>query len=414
MEIAGIVLLLVVVLGAAVAPLIRKARKAGVDRWGVAYLRSSLRRRAPGPEEEIHLLLCIADHYEPKWAGATPEIAAERVARWIHDYPRLFGRFRDSDGRPPRHTFFYPFDEYEPAYLDALAELCRAGFGEVEIHLHHDNDSADGLRDKLLEFKTILAERHGLLARSRITGAIGYAFIHGNWALCNSRPDGRFCGVNNELEVLRATGCYADLTYPSAPSRTQPAKINSIYYASDRLGRPRSQDWGWNVGSITPPAQALLLIQGPLLLNWRKRGLLPGLENGCLQGSQPPDGARVDNWLRARIQVPFRPDWFFVKLHAHGTQEDTQAVLLAEPMVRFHDELARRAAANPRFHYHYVTARELYNLVKAAESGWQGTVAAARDHELTWIGDEREAINRQPDSSCRALCLQGPTQSFQE
>ena len=387
-----VVLVVSVVLGLALAPLIRKARKTGTHRWFVPYIRSSLRRRAPRRDEEVHVLLGIADHYEPKWAGATPAVAAERVERWLRDYPRLFGRFRDSDGRPPRHTFFYPFDEYEPAHLDALADLCRAGFGEVEIHLHHDNDTADGLRDKLLDFKEILAGRHGLLARSRRTGEIGYAFIHGNWALCNSRPDGRFCGVNNELEVLRATGCYADLTYPSAPSRTQPAKINSIYYASNRPGRPCSHDGGWDVGTVAAPAASLLMIQGPLLLNWKKRGLMPGLENGCLQGSQPPDDARLDNWLKARIQVPTRPDWFFVKLHAHGTQEPTQAVLLGEPMVRFHEELARRAAANPKFHYHYVTAREMYNLVKAAEAGWQGTVAEARDYELTWLGAEREAL----------------------
>ena len=59
------------------------------------------------------------------------------------------GRFRDSDGRPPRHTFFYPPEEYEPQYLDALTELCQAGFGEVEVHIHHRHDTAESLRDKL-------------------------------------------------------------------------------------------------------------------------------------------------------------------------------------------------------------------------------------------------------------------------
>ena len=24
-----------------------------------------------------------------------------------------------------------------------MAELCRAGFGEVEVHLHHDDDTAE-------------------------------------------------------------------------------------------------------------------------------------------------------------------------------------------------------------------------------------------------------------------------------
>jgi hypothetical protein len=87
-------------------------------------------------------------------------------------------------------------------------------------------------------------------------------------------------------------------------------------------------------------------------------------------------------WLKARVQVPQRPDWFFVKLHAHGAPEDAHDVLLGEPMVRFHEALAAEAAHNPRFHYHYVTAREMYNLARAAEQGFQGTVADARDYEL--------------------------------
>jgi hypothetical protein len=44
--------------------------------------------------------------------------------------------------------------------------------------------------------------------------------------------------------------------------------------------------------------------------------------------------------------------------------------------------LARRAAEDPQFHYHYVTAREMCNLVKAAEASWKGSVADARDYLL--------------------------------
>jgi hypothetical protein len=347
------------------------------------YLLQSGRRRPPRPGEEVHLLLCLADHWEPKARRAPPEVARARVRRWVEDYPRQFARFRDSDGRPPRYTFFYPLEEYEPEYLDALAGLCRAGFGEVELHLHHDRDTADNLRRRLLEFKEVFAERHGLLAR-RDTGEVAYGFIHGNWALCNSRPDGQCCGVNNELAILRETGCYADFTMPSAPHCTQTHKLNSIYYAWDRPGRPRSHDRGLDAGTGTPPPGSLLLIQGPLVLDWKraKGGLVPRLENGCLQATQPPDVGRLHNWLRARVQVPGRPDWFFAKLHAHGAIEESHEALLGAPMVRFHEDLARLAREDPHFHYHYVTAREMYNLAKAAEAGWRGPVAGARDFEL--------------------------------
>ncbi|HKB41457.1 MAG TPA: hypothetical protein VKD72_33835, partial [Gemmataceae bacterium] len=186
-----------------------QVRRRGLDRWLLPYILQTHRRRAPRRDEPVHLLLCIADHFEPKLGKPSPAVADGRVEHWVTEYPRRLGSFRDSDGRPPRHSFFFPQEEYEPHHLAALAKLCRAGFGEVEVHLHHDHDTADGLRAKLLWFKQVLAERHGLLATDRRTGELGYGFIHGNWALDNSRPDGRWCGVNNELDVLRETGCYA-------------------------------------------------------------------------------------------------------------------------------------------------------------------------------------------------------------
>jgi hypothetical protein len=359
-------------------------RRCGIDRWLLTYLLETPRRRPPRATDEVHLLLCVADHFEPRLGNAPADIASGRVYQWLRHYPRLFGELRDSDGRPPQHTFFVPLEEYAPEHLDALARLCRWGFGEVEVHLHHDHDTAAELERKLLEFKERLAERHSLLSRRRDNGELTYGFIHGNWALDNSRPDGRWCGVRNELDVLRRTGCYADFTMPSAPALCQTRKINSIYYAVGHPHWPMAHDTGANAGESVPPEDALLLIQGPLLLNWarRKWGVWPRLENGCLQANQPPSVERLKLWLAARIQVLQRPDWFFVKLHTHGAKEANQAVVLGEPMLRFHQALADYAALNRRFHYHYVTAREMCNLVKAAEAGWHGSVAEARDREL--------------------------------
>jgi hypothetical protein len=357
-------------------------RRRHMHLWLPTYWRERQRFTAPKPDEEIHVLLCFCDHYEPKAGKADVTTGRRRVAAWVEQYPRQLGHFRDSDGRPPRYTFFFPIEEYEPEYLDALAGLCRAGFAEVEMHLHHDKDTPEGLRQKLLGFKDILVTRHGLLARERSTGAVRYGFIHGNWALCNARPGGWLCGVNNEIEVLLQTGCYADFTFPSAPCETQPPIINRIYYASDRPGEPRSHEHA--LPADAPKDNALLMVQGPLLVDWQKRkwGVLPGTENGCLQTSQPPTVDRLEQWLRARVQVPGRPDWFFVKLHAHGAPEHDHDALLGGPMVRFHEDLAKLARDNPKFHFHYVTARELYNLVKAAEAGYQGPVNGARDWEL--------------------------------
>lgn len=355
-----------------------------ISTWLAPCIARSIQAVPSWSANPLHVLLCIADHYEPGHGNVPVAQADARVQSWCDEYPRRFAGFRDSDGRPPRHTFFYPIEMYRREEVDRIADLCRQGFGEVEIHLHHDGDSGESLRIQLLEAKRRFRECHGVLPTDRRTGDVKYGFVHGNWALDNARRDGRWCGVNNELDVLRETGCYADFTLPSYPSDTQVRKINSIYYAVDDPQRPRSHETGVDVGSGPVPANALMLIQGPLVVNWRGRkfGIVPRVENGCLQANQAPTLERLDLWLRARVRVPARPDWFFVKIYTHGAPETNQRVLLGDPMVRFHESLARRAAEHPNFHYHYVSAREMYNLVKAAEAGWQGSVAEARDLEV--------------------------------
>jgi hypothetical protein len=288
-----------------------------------------------------------------------------------------------------------------------LAGLCRAGYGEVEVHLHHDNDTAENLRRTLLDFKLALAERHGLLSRDRETGEVAYGFIHGNWALDNSRSDGRCCGVNNELDVLRETGCYADFTLPSAPSETQTRKVNSIYWAVDDPDRPKSHDTGTDLGLSPRPANGLLMIQGPLVLNWRRRkfGLLPTVENACLQGNQPPSRERLEQWMRAGVAVPTRPNWVFVKLHTHGANEPNQDVLLGAPMVRFHAALRERADRDPLFRFHYVTAREMANIALAAEAGLGVSVDAARSFRYVPLQDGRTRSEEVVTSASYSGCI---------
>jgi hypothetical protein len=79
------------------------------------------------------------------------------------------------------------------------------------------------------------------------------------------------------------------------------------------------------------------------------------------------------------VHVPSRPDWVFIKLHTHGATEANRQVLLGGAMADLHRSLAARAAQDERFCFHYVTAREMYNLAKAAEAAWAGSVASALD-----------------------------------
>jgi hypothetical protein len=45
--------------------------------------------------------------------------------------------WRDHDGRPFVHTYFYPAEQYDEGLLEMIAEHCHSGWGETEIHLHH-------------------------------------------------------------------------------------------------------------------------------------------------------------------------------------------------------------------------------------------------------------------------------------
>ncbi len=208
-------------------------------------------------------------------------------------------------------------------------------------------------------------------------------FIHGNWALDNSREDGRWCGVNNELEVLRDTGCYADFTLPSAPSDTQTRKINSIYYAKD-TPRPKSHDIGFDVKIGIVPAGDLMIIQGPLALNWKRRkwGILPKLENGEISLNNPPTAERIDLWIKQRIGVKGRQGWIFVKVYTHGAQDDNLKDEHFRNLDSMFGYLETRYNDGTNYRLHYVTAREMYNIVKAAEAGEGGEPGEYRDYVL--------------------------------
>ena len=214
--------------------------------WLPSLLSSRLRRalvprHVDGPTD---IFFCIADHFEPDHGAADASVERARVATWVERYPRLAEQFADSDGRPSAAHVLLPEEGYRPELLDSLADLCRRGFGDVEVHLHHDRDT-----------RRCTARSPGPLHRDAVpptraaspptgTARITFGFIHGNWALDNARPDGRWCGVNNEITVLLEAGCYADFTLPAAPDASQTRTINSIYYAIDDPARPRSHDFG--------------------------------------------------------------------------------------------------------------------------------------------------------------------------
>lgn len=380
MTLPFIAVLLAVVVAAGVGLLVLEIRRKHIGVWIRGFLRQDW--RAPVPQGRTrHLMFCFVDHFEPQYGGPSYEVECERVARWRADYPRLCEGLRDADGRPPVHTFFYPQEEYRREHLDPLVEMCRMGMGEIEIHLHHDHDTEAGLREKLRSFTQLLVDAHDALPCDPATGQPRWAFIHGNWALDNSHPDGTGCGVNNELIVLREEGCYADFTFPAAPDPCQTSTVNRIYYAKDDPERPKSHDTGDRVRVGGGTDGDLMIIQGPLGFMWhnRKLGLLPRIENADVRTSSPPTRERIDAWVQTGIHVEGRPEWTFVKVHTHGVEERDIDTLLGQPMREAFEYLQSRYNDGREWKLHYVSAREMYNIAKAAEAGHEGDPGLYRD-----------------------------------
>jgi hypothetical protein len=327
-------------------------------------------------EGERHLLFAVCDHFEPLHGRAARDVAVARVESWERGLPALAHRFRDAEGRAPRHTFFFPGEEYDPAFVEPLAHLVQAGLAEVEVHLHHDGDTRDLLREKLDRTLRVLGA-HGVVPRR--DGQHAWSFIHGNWSLANGRPDGRWCGVDDELRLLRELGCYADFTFPSAPDPCQPRIVNAIYYPRDDTRR-RAYDDCEHVRVGSPRRDCVLLVQGPLALARRVGAARPRIESAALAADDPPTGARLATWIDQWVHVDGRPEWTFVKVHAHGAPERNARVMLGEPMARLHAALADLGERGWRVHY--VTAREMYNVARAAMDGKSGSPAPYFDYEV--------------------------------
>ena len=336
-----------------------------IDRWLLPYLRTA----AAGAGRPVsRVFVAIADHFEP-FHRTNREGGLERMLRWRAEYPAAVSGFHDSGGRGPRHSFFDPVEQYDQEIVEHVAALCRETGAEAEMHLHHKNDTEATLRPKLTDGAKRLSE-HGLLSRHP-DGRPAFAFVHGDWALANSGPGGRCCGVAHEIRLLLEAGCYADFTFPSAPDPSQPRRVNSVYYVRDS-GSPVALDSGTAVrlGVAGPPDQ-LLLVQGVVALNWRRRklGLLPRLENSDLTERNPPTTERFDLWLRHAPRIGGLEHWAFVKLHSHGATPSNSKVFLGHPMREFHRYLCEEWATRPGHAVHYVTAREMTNVLHAAEAG---------------------------------------------
>jgi hypothetical protein len=373
----------------------RLVQKLCYGRWLPSYAWQRLTRGAP--RGEVHLIVALADHFEPAIVPENGRSRApfseqeRRVEQWCSHYPQAVDSWRDQEGRPLVHTYFYPAEQYDRALVDRVAEHCHGGWGEIEIHLHHGMnapDTAENTRRRLVEFRDALVVNHGSLCFMDGSDVPRYAFVHGNFALANA-AGGYACGVDNEMQILADTGCYADFTLPAAPFHpAQIGKVNSLYECSLPLGTQAPHRKGRDLAVGRAPQIFPLNVQGPLLFDFDRhaRNGLGRFENAALTGANPPGLRRLGLWKKAAISVQHRPDWLFIKLHTHSMDPTQREAVMGTPMQRFLAEFVEGARDRNEV-IHFVTAREMVNMILAACDGREGNPGEYRDYRLKLTAD---------------------------
>ena len=208
------------------------------------------------------------------------------------------------------------------------------------------------------------------------------------------------------MQILAETGCFADMTLPTGrfhPAQTR--KINSLYECALPLDQRAPQRKGRDLERGRCPQVFPLIVQGPLMVEFASPAQRRwwSVENGALTGPNPPRLERLSLWKQAAICVRGRPDWLFIKLHCHSMNPTQQAAVLGEPVRQFLRELVTGAPERKET-LHFVSGREMVNIILAACDGREGDPGQFRDYRFK----RQREISLQPQSGERSqMVLKG-------
>ncbi|MBU0984395.1 MAG: hypothetical protein KKA42_11030, partial [candidate division Zixibacteria bacterium] len=326
-------------------------------------------------EGVVDIVFFMPDHWEP---GNNQDI----LNAWMTDYRALAEKHIDADGYKLKHDWYYPIDQFHSQEVESLVVLCSEGLGDIGVQLHHRDDTPESVRRKYSDGIDSLQTYGALITED---GVCRFSFVHGNWALDNSRLEhGRnFCGVNNEMEILMDLGCFADVTFPSMTQLSQPKAVNKLFYARDDENPKSYDNWTRSSTSYKPGPDELAFLCGPMMIDWTdwRFKTHPTIEDGCLYYEIPTTLHRFEVWLKAWIHVEGQPNWVFVRPFTHGAtlKGDGFDNILGKNIDQMLTDVEAKYNDGKKYRIHYMTTREAYNVMKAAEAGHNGNPNDYRD-----------------------------------
>ena len=347
------------------------ARKS-IDEWIVSYTLDLISGDHPiySADEATDLIFLIVDHHEHSFDNKEAEASTEQ---WIKDYSEAIKGITDSNGRKFQYSWFYPYDDRRtPSSLELLSEFAGKGYGDIEFHWHRGNISDEefqrGVADAMKWFSSY-GVAVPITSDKRWETAFGY--VAGNWDLDNGL--GRRDGESHEIDYLLNEGGYGDFTFPNSTS-AQPPFYSRLYYATDS---PESKSYKTGeTAAVGVDEEGLLMFMGPTALDFKEMTVEFGtVEAWWYKNFQ----SRVDNWFRNAPTVEGKPEWRFVKTYTHGVQ--SRDLFTSGDFRRMLQKLLKYTEDND-LRLHFVTAREAYNIVQAAEDGLKGNPYEYRNYEI--------------------------------
>ena len=102
----------------------------------------------------------------------------------------------------------------------------------------------------------------------------------------------------------------------------------------------------------------------------------------------------MDEWVSHNVHVEGKDDWVFVKVYTHGITDvlsnpKTWDYFFGPTMDTFYNEIEEKYNDGENWKLHYTSAREMYNIIKAAEAGVNGDPGQYRDFEISPYANTR-------------------------
>jgi len=133
-----------------------------------------------------------------------------------------------------------------------------------------------------------------------------------------------------------------------------------------------------------PQMNEFLIVQGPLYVDWSDWRFIyhPTIDDGQITEDLPPSPHRFDKWLENSAYVKGKESWRFIKVYTHGAHYTNAKAFTGSQMDSTLSYVEAKYGDGKRFRLHYVTAREVHNIILAAVSGMEGNPGQYRDFPL--------------------------------